>query len=122
MTTNAPSTTTQGDTPSQPGHHSQPRCPDLAEMVAKHHSSGWQRDLEHVLKVYYKHTVQTPFREVEWARARECFFDHLTLRKAETVTIKEESPLDYMPYIAEEFHRATGLCLNDLPEFTLWIK
>ena len=27
-----------------------------------------------------------------------------------------------MPYIAEEFHRATGLRLNDLPEFTLWIK
>ena len=26
------------------------------------------------------------------------------------------------PYIAEEFHRATGLRLNDLPEFTLWIK
>ena len=27
-----------------------------------------------------------------------------------------------MPFIAEEFHRATGLCLHDLPEFTLWIK
>ena len=27
-----------------------------------------------------------------------------------------------MPFIAEEFHRATGLHLNDLPEFTLWIK
>ena len=27
-----------------------------------------------------------------------------------------------MPYIAEEFHRATGLRLNDLPKFTLWIK
>ena len=27
-----------------------------------------------------------------------------------------------MPFIAEEFHRATGLRLHDLPEFTLWIK
>ena len=27
-----------------------------------------------------------------------------------------------MPFIAEEFHRATGLRLLDLPEFTLWIK
>ena len=27
-----------------------------------------------------------------------------------------------MPYIIEEFHRATSLCLHDLPEFTLWIK
>ena len=27
-----------------------------------------------------------------------------------------------MPFIAEEFYRATGLHLHDLPEFTLWIK
>ena len=122
MTTNAPSTTTQGNAQSQPGRRSQPRRPGLAEMAVKYHSSGWQRDLEHVLRVYYKHTVQTRFREGEWVRARECFFDHLTPRKAEGVAIKEESPLDYMPYIADEFQKATGLCLNGLLEFTLWIK
>ena len=94
----------------------------VRQIAAKNHSSGWRRDLEHVLKVYYKHTIQTPFREREWARVRECFFDHLTPRKAEVVAIKEESPLDYMSYIAEEFEKATGLCLNGLPEFTLWIK
>ena len=121
-TTNAPSTITQGDPQSQPGCRSWPGRPNPAKMAAKFHSSGWRRDLEHVLKVYYKHTVQTPFRESEWARARECFFDHLTPKKAEVLVIKEESPLDYMLYIAEEFHRATGLRLNDLLEFTLWIK
>ena len=52
----------------------------------------------------------------------ECFFDDHTLRKAEVVTIKEETPLDYMAYIAEEFEKATGLHLNGLLEFTLWIK
>ena len=41
MTTNAPSTTTQGNSQSQPGHHSQPGCPGLAEMAAKYRSSGW---------------------------------------------------------------------------------
>ena len=122
MTTNTPSTSTQGGMPSQPGHRSRPGCPDPAEMAAKYHSSGWRRDLEHVLKVYYKHTVQTPFRESEWAQVRERFFDHLIPRKSEAVTIKEESPLDYMLHIAKEFHWATGLHLNDLPEFTLWIK
>ena len=75
-----------------------------------------------MLKVYYKHTVQAPFRESEWARVRELFFDHFIPKKAEALVIKEESPLDYMPFIAEEFHRATGLYLLDLPEFTLWIK
>ena len=75
-----------------------------------------------MLKVYYKHTVQAPFRESEWAQVRELFFDHFVPKKAEALVIKEESPLEYMPFIAEEFHRATGLCLHDLPEFTLWIK
>ena len=87
-------------------------------MAAKYQASGWRRDLEHVLKVYYRHTIQTPYR----VRVRECFFDHLTPRKAEAVAIKEENPLDYMAYIAEEFEKATGLHLNGLPEFTLWIK
>ena len=75
-----------------------------------------------MLKVYYRHTIQTPHIEAKWVRVRECFFDHLTPRKAEAVAIKEEAPLDYMPYIAEEFERATVLHLNGLPEFTLWIK
>ena len=122
MTTNTPLTTTQGNAQSQPSHHFWPGCPGPTEMAAKYRSSGWRRDLEHVLKVYYKHTIQTPFREGEWAWARECFFDHLTPRKAEAVAIKEESSLDYMAYIAEEFEKATGLCLNGLPEFTLWMK
>ena len=91
-------------------------------MAAKYRASGWRRDLEHVLKVYYRHTIKTPYWEAEWVWVRECFFDHLTPRKAEVVAIKEEATLDYMAYIAEEFERATGLHLNGLPEFTLWIK
>ena len=112
----------QGDSQFQPGHRSHPGHLGPAEMAAKYHASGWRRDLEHMLKVYYKYTIQTPYREAEWARAREHFFDHLTLRKAEAVAIKEDTPLSYMSYIAEEFHRATGLRLNGLLEFTLWIK
>ena len=80
MTTNAPSTTTQGNAQSQPNRRSQSRRPGPAEMAAKYRSSGWRRDLEHVLKVYYRHTIQTPYREAEWARVRERFFDHLTPR------------------------------------------
>ena len=122
MTTNVPSTTTPGATQPQPGRRSRPGCPDPAVLASKYHSSGWRRDLEHVLKVYYKHIVQTPFRELEWARVRELFFDRFVPKKAEALVIKEESPLKYMLFIAEEFHRATGLRLHDLPEFTLWIK
>ena len=41
MTTNAPSTNTQGNAQSQPSHRSWPRRPGLAEMAAKYRSSGW---------------------------------------------------------------------------------
>ena len=75
-----------------------------------------------MLKVYYKHNIQAPFRESEWVRVREMFFDHFLPQKDEALAIKERSPLDYMPLIAEEFWRATGLHLHELPEFTLWIK
>ena len=77
-----------------------------------------------MLKVYYKRNIQAPFRESEWVRVRvrELFFDHFLPQKDEALAIKERSPLDYMPLIAEEFWRATGLRLHGLPEFTLWIK
>ena len=75
-----------------------------------------------MLKVYYKHNLQGPFRDAEWVRVRELFFDHFIPKKDEALIIKEESPLEYMPLIAKEFYWATGLCLHELPEFTLWIK
>ena len=80
------------------------------------------KDLEHVLKVYCKYSIQAPFREPEWVQVRELFFDRFITKKAKALRLKEESPLDYMPFIAEEFYRATGIHLHEIPEFTLWIK
>ena len=122
MATNVPLTTTPGATQPQPGHRARPGCSDPAVLASKYCSSGWRRDLEHVLKVYYKHSIQAPFREPEWVRVRELFFDRFVPKKAKALAIKEESPLEYMPFIAEEFYRATGLHLHDLLEFTLWIR
>ena len=100
---NAPSTTTLGTTPPQPGHRARTRHFDPALLAAKYHSSGWQKDLEHVLKVYYRYNLQAPFVESEWVRVRELFFDRFVAKKAKVLRLKEESPLDYMPFIAEEF-------------------
>ena len=121
-TANVPSTTTPGATQSQPGSHAKHKHPDPVLLAAKFHSGGWRKDLEHVLKVYYKHNIQAPFRESEWMRVRELFFDHFLPQKEEALAVKERSPLDYLPLIAEKFWRATGLHLHGLPEFTLWIK
>ena len=120
--TDVPSTTTPGATQPQPGHCTRPRCPDLALLAVKFHSGRWRKDLEHVLKVYYKYNLQALFREAEWVWVRELFFDRFIPKKDEALAIKEESPLDYMPLIAKEFYRATGHRLHELQEFTLWIK
>ena len=91
-------------------------------MAGNYRSSGWQKDLEHMLKVYYRYNLRVPYDEAEWVRVRELFFDHFMAKKAEALRIKEESSLDYMPFIVGEFHTATGMCLHELPDFTRWIK
>ena len=75
-----------------------------------------------MLKVYYRYNLQAPYDELEWTRVRELFFDRFVAKKAEALRIKEESPLDYMPFIAGEFHAATGIRLHELQDFTRWIK
>ena len=122
MTAGAPATSTQGDAQPQPGRHTRTSRYDPAILAGNYRSSGWQKDLEHVLKVYYHYNLQAPFDELEWIRVRELFFDHLVAKKAEALRIKEESPLDYMPFIAGEFYAATGIGLHELQDFTRWIK
>ena len=121
-TSNVPLTTTFGATQSQQGSHAKHKRPNPALLAAKFHSGGWRKDLEHVLKVYYKYNIQADYREAEWVRVRDLFFECFLPQKDEALAIKERSPLGYMPLIAEQFWRATGLRLHGLPDFTLWIK
>ena len=122
MTAGAPTTNTQGDAQPWPGCRTRTSRYDPAILAGNYRSSGWQKDLEHVLKVYYRYNLQAPFDELEWIRVRELFFDCFAAKKAEALRIKEESPLDYMPFIAGEFYAATGICLHELQDFTRWIK
>ena len=94
---------------------------DPVQLAANFHSSGWRKDLEHILWVYYKFSVAS-FREVEWARVKERFFDHFLQYKEEALALKEACPMDFMAYIQDHFHQATGLHLDGLGSFTGWIK
>ena len=47
---------------------------------------------------------------------------HFLPHKEEALGIKERCPMDYMACIEEHFQRATGLWLNELQDFTAWIK
>ena len=53
---------------------------------------------------------------------KEKFFTHLLQCKEEWRNIKENHPLQYMPYMEEHFYAATGLRLNGLSNFMGWIK
>ena len=90
-------------------------------LAANFHSSGWRKDLEHILKVYYKCNIDY-FTEVDWSRIKEWFFDHFLQHKKEALELKEARPLDFMAYIQDLFYQATGIHLDGLGSFTRWIK
>ena len=90
-------------------------------LAAKFRSVGWKKDLEHVLRVYYKYNTAS-FKEAEWVRLKETFFTYFLPHKEEALGIKERCPMDYMACIEEHFWRATGLRLNGLRDFMAWIK
>ena len=73
---NAPRASTLESTPPQRGGGVRASPRDPLRNVAKYKSAGWRKDLEHVLKIYYRHTV-TSFKEAEWAKMKEKFFTHL---------------------------------------------
>ena len=107
----------------QPQHGGWPRSAlhDPMQLVAKFCSSGWKKDLEHVLWVYYKYNAAS-FKEAEWVRLKEKFFEYFLPHKEEALGLKERCPMDYMAYIEDHFYKATGLHLNGLRSFTAWIK
>ena len=122
LTTGAPATNTQGDAQPRPGRRTRTSHYDPAILAGNYRSSCWRKDLEHVLKVYYHYNLQASFDELEWIRVRELFFDRFAAKKAEALRIKEESPLDCMPFITGEFYTVTSICLHELQDFTRWIK
>ena len=108
-------------TPPQQGGWPKTSHRDSVQLVAKFHSTGWKKDLEHVFRVYYKYNAAS-FREAEWVRLKEKFFTYFLPHKKEALHIKERCPMDYMVCIEEHFWRAMGLCLDGLRDFMAWIK
>ena len=108
-------------TPPQCGGGMRASPKDPLKNVTNYKSAGWRKDLEHVFKIYYRHNVAS-FKEAEWSKMRGKFFTHLLQYKEEWRDIKENCPIQYMPYMEDHFYEATGLRLNGLRDFTRWIK
>ena len=94
---------------------------DTLKDAANYKSAGWRKDLEHVLKAYYKHNFAS-FKEADWAKLKDKFFKCLVQHQDEWRSIKENHPLQYMPYMEKHFHATTGIKLKGLSDFMGWIK
>ena len=110
----------EGTQPQQGGQTRSALC-DPVRLAANFHSSGWRKELEHILRVYYRYSVNY-FMEADWSRIKERFFDHFIQHKKEALELKEAHPLDFMAYIQDLFYQATGVHLDSLGSFTHWIK
>ena len=120
-TQNVPQTTASEGTPPQWGGHAKTLPHNPAQLAAKYRITGWRKDLKYVFKVYYKHNFPS-YKEGEWVKMKDKFFPHFLLHKEEVLDIKERCPMDFMPYIEDQFWRATGLRLHGLRDFMAWIK
>ena len=117
---NVPPASTPGSTLCQ--HGGGTRAPkDPLENVTNYRSQGWRKDLEHVFKAYYKYNV-TSFKEAEWNKLRDKILEHLLQHQDEWRRIKENDPLQYMPYMKRQFHATTGIQLKGLSDFMGQIK
>ena len=120
----APHEAPRDSTPGSTSHQcsSSTRAPkDPLRCVACFRSQGWRKDLDLIFKVYYKYNFSS-FKESEWSRIRDKVLDHLLPLQEEWRGIKENDPLQYMPYMEEQFIAATRIRLKGLAECTTWIK
>ena len=117
---NAPRDSTPGSTSHQCS--SSTRAPrDPLRWVSQFQSQGWKKDLERIFWEYYEYNF-TSLKEARWNKIRDKVFDHLLPCQEEWRRIKENDPLQYMPYMEEQFYAATGIRLEGLAGCTTWIK
>ena len=118
---NIPPFSTSGKPSPQPGSVKKASPKDPLKNLTNYRSAGWRKDLGHILRSFYHYNY--PFhKEEEWKKLRTKFFKYLGQHQEEWRTIKEEKPLEYMPYMECHFHTLTGVRLKGLSQFTGWIN
>ena len=84
-------------------------------------ASGWKRDLTHIIGCCWEAQVGSLDSE-EWYVAICMLLAVMRNKRAiEWTNIKELTPLQFMPYVANLFQEVTGKVLHGLSQFTVWI-
>ena len=91
------------------------------DEMSNYMASGWTQDLTYIISCCWAAQVGSLDRE-EWQVAICKFLAVMVKRKASEWTyIKELTPLQFMPYVANLFCEVTGKYLQGLSQFTGWI-
>ena len=118
---NIPSSSTPGSTLPQLGGIMRASPGNPSKNVTHYRSAGWKKDLGHILGSFYHYNYPS-HKEEEWKKLKTKFFEYLGQHQEEWRAIKEEKPLQYMPYMESCFQALTGVKLKGLSQFTGWIK
>ena len=113
MPHNVPPSSTTGAKKASPG--------DPLKNISNYRNTGWRKDLSHILGSFYKYNYPTHTEE-EWDKLKVTFLNYLGHHQEEWKTLKEEKPLEYMPYMEHHFKALTGIRLKGLSQFTGWIE
>ena len=91
------------------------------DEMSNYVASGWKRDLMYIISCCWVAQVGS-LDSKEWEVAIRKFLAVMVNRKAiEWTDIKELTPLQFMPYVANLFQEVTGKDLHGLSQFTGWI-
>ena len=91
------------------------------DEMSNYMASGWRRDLTYIISCCWVAQVG-PLDSEEWDVAIHKFLAVMRNRKTIKWTdIKELTPLQFMPYVANFFWEVTGKDLQGLSQFTGWI-
>ena len=118
---NIPPSTTPGNPSPQPGGIMRDSPKNPLKNLTHYRSAGWRKDLDHILGSFYHYNFPS-HKEGEWKKLKTRFFEYLGQHQEEWRTIKEEKPLQYMPYMESRFHTLTSVRLKGWSQFTGWIK
>ena len=100
----------------------QQRAPDWNPLakLSTHRSGGWKKDLDCYMGAYfrlnYRHEPAS-----KWPELKAKFFEFLVNHHSEWKSIRNNDPLEYLPYMETQFEWVTGYKLVGLGACTEWI-
>ena len=101
----------------------QQRAPDWNPLakLSTHRSGGWKKDLDCYMGAYfwlnYRHEPAS-----KWPELKAKFFEFLIDHHSEWKSIRNNDPLEYLPYMEAQFERVTGYKLVGLGACMEWIR